>query len=487
MNNREQIKKNRLVKIEKLRRAGFDPYPAKIKRTHTVEKALADFDKLSRQEKEIVLTGRLTANRQHGGSAFFDIQDGTGRIQVFARRETLGPKRFDFFKEYFELGDFVQVKGVLFTTKAEERTLKAHDLEIAAKAVFPPPVEWYGLKDPELRYRQRYLDLLLGREAKKVFRVRSEIIKQIRCFLDKKGFLEVETPILQTQYGGAKARPFETHLHALKMDLFLRIAPELYLKRLLVGGFEKVYELARNFRNEGIDRTHNPEFTMLEFYWAYADYKDLMKLNEEMFTHLAKKIHGGTKFEYEGRSIDFKAPWPRLDFNQLIHRETGVDINEINEAALAKKAREMGVDIPRGASRAEMADLIYKKYCRPKIWEPSFIIHHPAGSFPLAKESKKIAGCTENFQLVVAGWELVNAFSEQNDPVRQREIFEAQEKIYKQGFKEAQRMDEDFLAALEYGMPPAGGFGLGIDRLAAILTNSHSLREVILFPTTRPK
>lgn len=487
MINRDQIRKNRLEKVEKLRHLGFNPYPARVKRSHSVEKVLADFSKLAKEEKEVSLVGRVISLRQHGGSSFLDMQDGTDRIQVFLRRDTLGLKLYDFFKEHFDLGDFVQITGVLFKTKAGEKTIKAHDLEIVTKALFPPPSEWYGLKDPELRYRQRYLDIMLNAETRRVFEVRSQLVKEIRSFLDKKEFLEVETPILQPQYGGAKAKPFKTHLNALDLDLFLRIAPELYLKRLLIAGFDKVYELARNFRNEGIDRSHNPEFTMLEFYWAYADYKDLMKLCEEMFTSVVKKIHGGSSFEYKGQKIDFKAPWPRVEFQQLIYKETGIDLSEVNDKALAKKAHELEVDIPKGATKAEIADLIYKKYCRPKIWQPTFIIHHPIGSFPLAKESEKKSDYTENLQLVVAGWELVNAFSEQNDPIRQREVFEAQEKIFQSGFEEAQRMDEDFLIALEYGMPPAAGFGLGVDRLAALLANAHSLREVILFPIARPK
>ncbi len=487
MINRDQIKRARQLKAEKLKKLGVNPYPARIKRTHSIGRALADFKKLSRDEKEIHLVGRVAAVRRHGGSAFLDLYDGTGRIQIFARRDTLGPKLFDFLEEKLDLGDFIQFSGVLVTTKAGEKTLKAQDLEIAVKSLFPSPSEWYGLKDPEIRYRQRYLDLLLNAETKKTFEARSQLISEIRRFLDRRDFLEVETPILQAQYGGAKAKPFRTHLEALDLDLFLRIAPELYLKRLLIGGFEKVYELARNFRNEGIDRMHNPEFTMLEFYWAYADYKDIMKLNEEMFVALAKKIHQTTKFKYDGREVDFKAPWPRLEFQHLIQRETGITLSEVDAVALGKKAKDLGIEVPKGADKAEIADLIYKKHCRSKIWEPTFIIHHPVGAFPLAKESEKMPGYTENFQLVVAGWELVNAFSEQNDPMRQREVFESQEKIFQKGFKEAQRMDEDFLTALEYGMPPAGGFGLGIDRLAALLTDSHSLREVILFPTNRPK
>jgi lysyl-tRNA synthetase, class II len=487
MINRDKIKYNRLLKAEKLRTQGIDPYPSQVKKTHDISRALTNFFDLSQSEKEIILVGRIMSLRSHGGSIFIDIQDGTGRIQIFAGRNTLGPKQFDFLKDNFDLGDFIQVNGILFTTKAGAKTLKAEKISMAAKSLFPLPSEWYGIKDPELRYRQRYIDLLLNDEIKKIFETRSHLVKLIRSFLDKEGFLEVETPILQNQYGGAKAKPFQTHLNALDIDVFLRIAPELYLKRLLIGGFDKVYELSRNFRNEGIDRMHNPEFTMLEFYWAYIDYKDLMKFTERMFSFLIKSIYGKEEFDHDGQKLNFRKPWPRLDFCQLIQKETGINLSEVDEKTLMKKAGELGVDVPKGANKAEIADAIYKKYCRSKIWQPSFIIHHPMGFFPLAKESKKIPGYTENFQLVAAGWELINAFSEQNDPVKQREIFEAQENNFKMGFEEAQRMDEDFLTALEYGMPPAAGFGMGIDRLAALITNAHSLREIIFFPTTRPK
>ena len=487
MINRNKIKDDRWSKAEKLAKIGINPYPSRVKKTYNIAQAIDNFGDLIKKEKEISLVGRIMSMRLHGGSAFFDIQDGSGRMQVFAGKDTLGPKLFDFLKDSFDLGDFIQIAGILFVTKTGAKTLKASNLSMAAKALFPLPSEWYGIKDPELRYRQRYLDILLDEDIKKIFKTRSQLIKEIRSFLDKEGFLEVETPILQVQYGGAKAKPFRTHLNALDMEVFMRISPELYLKRLLIGGFDKVYEIGRNFRNEGIDRTHNPEFTMLEFYWAYIDYKDLMKFTEKLFSHFIKRIHGKTEFTYNGQKIDFKTPWPRLEFRQIIQKETGINLSEVDAEALLKKAGKLGVDIPKGASKAEIADFIYKKHCRPKIWQPSFIIHHPIGFFPLAKESSKIPGYTENFQLVAAGWELINAFSEQNNPMKQREIFEAQEKIFKMGYEEAQRMDEDFLMALEYGMPPAAGFGMGIDRLAAFMANVHSLRETIFFPTTRPK
>ena len=297
----------------------------------------------------------------------------------------------------------------------------------------------------------------------------------------------METPILQPIYGGAKAKPFKTHLNALNIDLYLRISPELYLKRLLVGGFEKVYELGKCSRNEGVDRSHNPDFTMLEFYWAYSDYKELMKLTERMFENLVKKLFGKLEIKYEGKKINFKSPWPRIEFNSLIRKYTKINLEEINLEALKKVARKLGIELSKGSSKAEVADEIYKKSCLPKILQPTFIINHPQGAFPLAKALEKNSGKLANFQLVIASWEVVNAFSELNDPIEQRRRFEEQEKFFKEGLEEAQRMDTDFITALEYGMPPAAGFGMGIDRLVALLTDSHSLREVILFPTMRPK
>ncbi|MGB2761969.1 MAG: lysine--tRNA ligase [Minisyncoccales bacterium] len=498
MSTVEEIRKIRLKKLKAIEKAGFSAYPLETKRTHTCSAAIKDFAKLSRSQKEIIVAGRIRSLREHGGSTFLHIEDGSGAIQVYFKKDRLGEKSYKFFLDNFDIGDFIEARGVLFKTKREEKTLEIGDYKMLAKALLPLPEKWHGLKDIEERYRKRYLDLIFNQEIKDRFILRTRIIKEIRSFLDKKGFLEVETPILQPIYGGAKAKPFKTHLNALDMDLFLRISPELYLKRLLIGGFEKVYEIGRIFRNEGMDKSHNPDFTMLEFYWAFADYKDLMKLCEEMITGLVKKIAGKLEIEHEGKKINFKTPWPRIEFSQIIRKYTKINLDEISEKALAEKAKRLGIKIEKGAGKSEIADEIYKKACRPKIWQPCFIIHHPLGSFPLAKELEKsssarvrdeISGKEKlaNFQLVMADWELVNAFSELNNPLEQRKRFEEQEKLYKKGFNEAQRTDKDFLEALEYGMPPATGFGMGIDRLVALLTNSHSLREVILFPTMKRK
>ncbi len=496
MSTVEEIRKTRLKKLKAIQKAGLLAYPLETKRTHTCLASIKDFAKLSPSQKEIIVVGRIRSIREHGGSTFLHIEDGLAKIQAYFKKDRLGEKSYKFFLDNFDIGDFIEIRGILFKTKRGEKTLEVADYKILAKALLPLPEKWHGLKDIEERYRKRYLDLIFNPEVKEKFILRTKIIKEIRDFLDKKGFLEVETPILQPIYGGAKAKPFKTHLNALKMDLFLRISPELYLKRLLVGGIEKVYEIGRIFRNEGMDKAHNPDFTMLEFYWAYADYKKLMKLCEEMIIGLVKKTTGKLEIEYEGKKINFKTPWPRIEFSQIIKKYTKINLDEISEKALAKEAGKLGIKLAKGVGKSEIADEIYKKVCRPKIWQPCFIIHHPLGSFPLAKQleengSRRIRDEISkkdrlaNFQLVIADWEMVNAFSELNDPLEQRKRFEQQEKLYKRGFDEAQRTDKDFLEALEYGMPPAAGFGMGIDRLVALLTNSHSLREVILFPTMK--
>ena len=483
----DELRKIRLKKLEAIKKAGLLAYPEKTKRTHKIEEALKDFNVISRLKKEIILVGRIRSLREHGRATFLHIEDGSAKIQAYFREDRLGERGYKFFLDNFDIGDFIEIRGILFKTKKGERTLEAADFKMLAKSLLPLPEKWHGLKDIEERFRKRYLDLIFNPEVKKKFEIRSQVIKEIREFLEKEGFLEVETPILQPIYGGAKARPFKTYLNALDMDLYLRISPELYLKRLLVGGFEKVYEIGRVFRNEGIDRLHNPDFTMLEFYWAYADYKDMMRLIEKMFTYLFKRIFGKLEINYEGKKINFKTPWPRIEFNKLIRKYTKINLEEINQEGLAKKAENTGIPIPKGASKAEIADEIYKKICLPKIWQPTFIIHHPLGKSPLAKTLEKDPSKLASLQLVAGGWELVWAYSELNDPMEQRRRFEEQEKFFKAGLEEAQRMDEDFLEALEHGMPPAAGFGLGIDRLVALLTDSHSLREVTLFPTMRPR
>jgi len=484
----DEIRKERLKKLGRIQSAGGLAYPAQLKRTHTASQALKDFAKLSKAGKEIVLAGRIRAIRGHGGSTFLNVEDGTANIQAYLKKDRVGEKPYNFFLENFDIGDFVQLRGTLFKTKKGEKTLEIADYKILAKSLLPLPEKWHGLQDEEERYRKRYLDLIFNKEVKEKFEKRAQIIKAIREFLEKEEFLEVETPVLQSIYGGAEAKPFKTYINAFDLDMYLRISLELPLKKLIVGGFEKVYEIGRVFRNEGVDRMHNPDFTMLEFYWAYADYKDMMKLTEQLLMHVVKQVLGKTKISYEGREIDFKTPWPRVEYDALLRKYANIDIAKENRDALAKKARELDVQVDEAASKARIVDEIYKKYCRPKIWEPTFVIHHPAGSIPLAKQLEDDPKKLGTFQLLLGGgWELVKAYSELNDPIIQRKAFEEQEGLFRKGLVDAQRMDTDFLEALEYGMPPTAGFGMGIDRLVALFTNTHSLREVILFPTMKPR
>lgn len=485
MSTAEEIRSNRLEKLKKIEKSGISAYPLEVKRTHEIKKAVEDFKTLSDKATEVILVGRIRTIRSHGALTFIDIEDGTGKIQALLTSDRLGENDYKFFVESFDMGDFIQVRGTLFETKRGEKTLEVSDFEMLCKSLRPLPEKWHGLKDVEERYRRRYLDLLFSPEVKENFVIRSKFIKELRSFLNAEGFLEVETPILQLLYGGARAKPFKTHLNAMDMDLYLRISPELYLKRLLVGGFEKVYEIGKCFRNEGIDKMHNPDFTMIEVYWAYADYKQLMKMTEKMFSTILTKIFGTAEINYEENILNFTGPWERIEFFALLEKYTGIKYEDINEKELLKKAKELEIEIPEGADKANIADEIYKKYCRPKVIQPTFVINHPKGFQPLAKglNEEKLA----SFQLVVAGAEVINAFSELNDPVEQEQRLKTQEKLFKGGFEEAQRSDEDFVEALEYGMPPAAGFGMGIDRVVSIITNSNSLREIILFPLMKEK
>jgi lysyl-tRNA synthetase class 2 len=483
----EKIIEVRLKKLKNIQNSLSDPFPIFSKRDLTIEEAKKKFKELSLHQKEIFLVGRIKSLRTHGGLSFFDIEDGSGKIQAALKKDKVGEWSYKFFLENFDVGDFVQLKGLLFLTKTGEKTIEVLNFKILAKSLRPLPEKWHGLKDVEERFRKRYLDLIFNPQVKEKFILRAKIIQEIRNFLIEKGFLEVETPILQPIYGGARAKPFKTHLNALDIDLYLRISPELYLKRLLVGGFEKVFEIGKCFRNEGMDKFHNPDFTMLEFYWAFSDYKQLMKFTEEMFKKILKKIFKKTKIIYQEKEIDFTPPWPRIEFDAIFRKETGLDYDTANQKALLEKAKEIGLQLDSNLPKAEIADEIFKKKIKPKVWQPTFFIHYPLGFQTLAKSLEQNPKRLANFQLIVAGTELVNAFSELNDPIEQRKRFEEQRKLLKEGYGEAHPFDEDFLEALEYGMPPAAGFGMGIDRLVMILTNSSSLREIILFPAMRPK
>jgi len=484
ISDQSQIRK---IKLKKLLNSGFNPYPARVKRTYTCEQALVEFDKL-KEKINPTLVGRVRSIRLHGGSCFLHIEDGTAKIQIYLKKDKLGNKNYRFLTDTIDIGDFLEVTGQLFLTKKGEKTLLAKNVNIISKSLTPLPEKWHGLSDVEIRYRQRYLDLIANPEIKAIFQKRSLIIKTIREFLDSEDFIEVDTPILQSLPGGALAKPFKTHHETLNIDLYLRIAPELYLKRLIIGGFERVYEIGRCFRNEGIDRDHNPEFTQVEFYAAYQDYKWMMHFVEKLMVYLLEKVNKNLMIEYQGNQIDFTPPYPRLTFREAIKKYVKVDIDEYSDReSLVKKAKEIGLKIDKTFGRGKILDQIYKEWVRPEIINPTFITDYPIELSPLAKKKDGNDKYTERFQLLAGGAELTNAFSEINNPIDQKVRFEAQEKLRKAGDEETQRIDEDFLKALEYGMPPTAGIGIGIDRLVALLTNSHNIKEVILFPTLKPK
>ncbi len=484
----EEIRGARLEKLDKLRKAKISPYPSRTSRTHTIKEAIEGFDQFADKKSKLFLAGRIMAKREHGGSTFLDIEDGTGEIQLFFTEDSLGGDDYRFFLETIDVGDFIEARGSLFKTKQHEKTLEVGGWGILTKSLLPLPEKWHGLQDTEERYRKRYLDLLFSPELKAKFGERTKIVEHIRQYLIANNFMEVETPVLQMIPGGANAKPFKTHLNTLDIDLYLRIAPELYLKRLLVAGFERVFEIARNFRNEGMDREHNPEFTMLEFYAAYWDYEKLMGFLEEMLGHVVKGNFGKTKIKYQGKDIDLNGPYERVAFNDLFKKYSGLDYDKSGEGDLKQKAEELGIVIEKSMTKSNIGDEIYKKVARPNIIGPTFVIDHPLEISPLAKKLEDDPEHVARFQLIVGGMEVLNGFSELNNPLDQRERFGAQEKIAKKlGNEEAHRMDEDFIEALEYGMPPAAGVGIGIDRLVALLTDSHSVREIILFPLMRPR
>ncbi|MBM4401906.1 MAG: lysine--tRNA ligase [Candidatus Cloacimonetes bacterium] len=442
----EKLRQVRIEKLEKIRKLGIEPFPARWEKLELrVENRELRKKKLG---TKVVAAGRVMGWREHGGIIFADLRDESGQIQLVFQSDHLPPTT-NHLLELLDLGDFIGVSGSLFKTAAGELSIEVKELTLLAKSIRPLPSSWYGFKDIEERYRKRYLDLIINPEVKKVFATRAKIISAMRKFLDQQGFLEVETPTLQPIYGGAMARPFVTHHHTLDINLYLRIADELYLKRLIAGGLEKVYEICKDFRNEGIDRQHNPEFTQMECYWAYADYKDMMKLTEEMVGATAKEVLGGLEFEYQGKKINLQTPWKRLEF----------------------------ADAPKDAA----GDLD-----ESKIIDPTFVVDYPREISPLAKASPNNPQFVERFEPVIGGLELGNAYSELNDPLLQREIFEKQTKERAAGDEEAHPMDEDFVECLEYGLPPTGGLGIGVDRLTMLLTNQSSIRDVILFPTMRP-
>jgi lysyl-tRNA synthetase, class II len=474
----------RREKLEQLRSKGIAPFGGKFPVSHEPGKLRADFA----NEQPVRLAGRVMSRRIQGKAAFFDIADYTGRIQCYANKKEIGDEPFDNLTHLIDIGDWVGIDGETFTTKLGEPTVNAKSITMLSKSLRPLPDKWHGLTDREQKYRQRYLDLISNVESTQTFVLRSQMIAEIRRYLQDRGFLEVETPMMQDVAGGAAARPFETHHNALGMDLYLRIAPELFLKRLLVGGFTKVFELNRNFRNEGISRRHNPEFTMLECYWAYADFEQMADMVESMICHLAEKYCGGLKIEHkdaEGnvtRTINLERPWKRAPFKDLVREAAGADWFELNKEAKVARAKEHGVnEVDASFEDYELSQKVFEKLVEEKSFDPCFVTHVPKELVPLAKENAEDPSVVDVYELIINGQEISPGYSELNDPIVQRE------RLQHQAGAETQNIDEDFLLALDYGMPPAGGRGVGIDRLIMMLTGAESIRDVIFFPQLKKK
>lgn len=479
----------RKEKLNELRSLGVNPFANGYKPDSLAGDLLSGFAETSAEELEnredaFSLAGRVVGLRDFGKSIFFHIADRSGKIQGYIKKDVIGDDKFMLFKKYVDLGDFVGIIGSLFKTRTGELTVNVKDFNFLTKTLHPLPEKWHGLKDVESRYRQRYLDLISNSEVKDIFLTRSRIIKLIRKFLDERDFVEVETPILHPIAGGAAARPFETHHNALGMDLYLRIAPELYLKRLVIGGLERVYEIGRTFRNEGVSTQHNPEFTMIEFYQAYATYEDLMDLIEELICSLAMEIKGSLVFEYGGVEIDMTRPWKRINVIEHLEKTFGGDFLA-DDAKLYDKAHSLGVDHKRIRGKAIVE--IFEKIAAEELMNPAFVFGFPLDVSPLARKNEADPDITDRFELYITGREIANAFSELNDPIDQKERFTSQLDLKLKGEEEVHEMDEDFVMALEHGMPPTAGAGIGIDRLVMLLTNSPSIREVIFFPHLRPE
>jgi lysyl-tRNA synthetase class 2 len=471
------------------------PYPPRVIREHTALEAIRMFEaaeanpQLEDEEKprlNVAVAGRLVAVRNMGKSTFAHIEDGTGRLQLYLRKDELGDDPYQQFVKDFDLGDFVAAQGHLFRTKTGEVTVHLTNCQLAAKALHPLPEKWHGLKDVEIRYRQRYLDLIANPEVRDIFVKRSKIITAMRKFLEGQGFLEVETPTLQPIYGGAMARPFVTHHNALNMRLYLRIADELYLKRLIVGGFEKVYEICKDFRNEGISTKHNPEFTMMECYWAYADYEDMMRLTENLVAFVAQEVLGSTKIVYDGQEVDLTPPWRRLNLAEGIRQQTEIDILETygDVKALWAECQRLKLNVSPQPNWGKLVGELLSEYVEPRLISPTFVHTFPLEISPLSKQNPDDPRMVERFEAFAAGIEIANAYSELNDPILQRQRFLEQQK---EADEEAHQMDDDYVMALMQGMPPTGGLGMGVDRLTMLLTNQQSIREVILFPQMRAR
>lgn len=475
----------RRQKLKELQDQGKNPFKIeKFNPDHHTTDITDNFEEF--EGKEVTLAGRVMSKRGHGKISFMDIQDMKGRIQILSKIDELGEEAYKIIS-YLDMGDIVGVEGEVFKTQSGEISIKAKKLTLLSKSLQILPEKWHGLKDPDLRYRQRYVDLIVNPEVKETFLLRNKIIKKIREFLDNLGYLEVETPILGNIAGGANARPFLTHHNALNIDMSLRIANELYLKRLIVGGFDKVYEMGKMFRNEGMDTRHNPEFTNIELYEAYADYNDMMEITENLVAYVAKEVLETTKVEYQGKTIDFTPPWKRIKMQDAVKEHTGVDFDKINtDEEAIEVAKEHKLEIKPGMTRGHVISEMFEEYCEQYMDQPTFIIGHPVEISPLAKRNPDDPRITNRFEAFANCWEIANAFSELNDPIDQRERFEEQLRQKEYGDDEAHPMDEDFLNAIEVGLPPTGGLGIGVDRLIILLTNQASIRDVIFFPTMKP-
>lgn len=497
------LEKTRLEKLERLTAQGAEAYPNRVERTHTSQEAIQAFEAAeasgSAEPVRATLVGRIRSMRAMGKITFAHIEDGEGRIQLFFRANDVGQEQLELFNREFDLGDFIEAEGELFRTRTGEITLRVQSFRMLAKAITPLPaakdqvvegevVRYATLSEPEVRYRQRYADLAVNQEVRQIFRRRAAILRALREFLDSRGFLEVETPILQPIYGGAAARPFVTHHNQLKQDLFLRISFELYLKRLLVGGLERVYEIGRDFRNEGVDRTHNPEFTMLEFYMAYADYQSVMELTEEMVVFVADRVLGRRSLSYQGHEISLEPPWQRIELSDAVLEMTGIDLDQHPTAeSLASAMRERNLQPDPKAPRGKLIDTLIGDFVEPNLIQPAFLYNYPRDISPLAKSQPGNPQVVERFEGFAAGMELCNAFTELNDPLDQEARFQEMGRDYTVEDEERHPMDQDYLRALRYGMPPTGGFGMGIDRLTMLFTDSPNIREVILFPHLRER
>ena len=482
MDAESQLIKQRIDKLNEIKKLGFNPYPYKFSQKNHSSEILEKFKKAEHEpsKEQVSLAGRIMTLRLMGKASFVHVQDETGKIQVYVRQDEIGEKNYELFRK-LDMGDIIGVEGSVFKTKAGEISVWAKEIELLCKSIRSLPEKWHGLKDTEIRYRKRYLDLISNPEVKETFVKKSKLINFIREFLNKKGFLEVETPIIQPIYGGAAAKPFKSHFNDLKMDVFLRISDELYLKRLIVGGFEKVYEISKVFRNESVDSTHNPEFTMLEFYQAYADYDEMMKFVEDMIINACKEVNGTNKIKFRGHTVEIKKPFKVMTMKDSVKKIAGIDTDKLNDKELKKEMDKYNVKHIE-FSRGNALQLLFEELVQDKLIQPTFITDHPIESTPLCKPTKYDNTLIERFELFVCGFELGNAYSELNDPLLQRKLLEDQSKQLSRGNEEANPMDEDFIESIETGMPPTGGVGIGIDRLSMVLLGKDSIKDVILFP-----